>query len=82
MSDTTEVAKAGWFLLGVGWTLLLMVIRHELPEIVKIFTGDTFQITERTKPSEAGTPEGCGKIRYYPASILPRGGIGHKEEKR
>lgn len=56
-SGTTELAKAGWFLCGLGWGLLLAVMRREVPEMVRTVVrefrgqvpGDTVQITELDK---------------------------------
>lgn len=63
-----EVAKAGWFFCGLGWGLLLAVMRREVPKMLKaaaeVFkaapVGDTIQITslEQNEPPEGGTPEG------------------------
>lgn len=56
-NETTELAKAGWFLCGVAIGLLLAVMRHEIPEMVRTVmrefrgqaAGDTVQITKLDK---------------------------------
>lgn len=54
-SGTTELAKVGWFLLGVGWILVIRVMWREIPSAIKTImhelrghaVGDTVQIVDK-----------------------------------